>query len=95
MISRERVMQLYRRGMIYCEIAGRLDCSERQVGRIVRENVREIDRMWHRFARRGDEDCVWIALAIYNGMTWIAAKCGLTPQAIEQAITPHLNRSYI
>jgi len=92
MIDRERVMQLYRRGKTtYKEIAAILNCSEKQVGRIVRRCKTRDDQFLHLSGRRGKEELAWTALA-FEGKTLnhIAACAGVTMQAVEQAITPHL-----
>lgn len=92
MIDRETVLQHYRRGNDYSEIAKAVDCSERQIGRIVRDGKCEIDDLSRQFFRDGIPEAFWLVL-INSG--WpvgaIAKYYGFTAQNVYERINNFLS----
>lgn len=85
-------MQLYRRGKLQREIAKRMGCSRVQVSRIIAENKVTIDGILHHYAKQGNEDKAWYALAANEGITLneIADYVGVSIQYVQDRITPYL-----
>jgi hypothetical protein len=83
MIDRLKVMQYYRRGYNYAKIANELICSKKQVGRIVIEERKELDKTIYRMAREGNEVLMWV----------IMHQCGFT--VLEISAMTGVSRQFI
>lgn len=62
MIDRNQVMIHYRRGCLREEIAARMQCSTKQVGRIIRAGITPLDKVLHDAAKDGTDYAVWLTM---------------------------------
>lgn len=87
MIDREAVLQHYRRGKNYAEIAETMQCSEKQVGRIVREHATPMCREANKYAKNGEEELFWMIMLSCNlHPVQVANYAGVSRQTIYDVI---------
>jgi len=82
-----QVMQLYRRGKTYRDIARQTGYSVRHIKRLV-FGAKESDKILRGLARRNKEHYAWLLMVRMGGYTiaQLAEMCGVSPQYIHEGL---------
>jgi len=87
-IERVRVREMAESGLTQKEIARRMDCSERQIRRIIKGNRKQEtgEKELKRAIRTDEHQCWKMAFIISRSYSAVARQFGVSRQAVQQTI---------